>query len=140
MTEDLERFVRAQDPVWRDVVAELAAGRKRSHWVWFVFPQIAGLGHSGMSRRYALGSVAEAADYAEHPVLGPRLRQATDLILAQAPQPPEAILGTIDALKFRSSMTLFALACPQGPRFGAALDAFWNGSPDPATLELVVDG
>ena len=133
----LERFVAAQDPVWPSVVAELRAGRKQSHWMWFVFPQIAGLGRSPMAQRYALASVLEAADYADHPVLGPRLRQATELMLAHAGEPPEAILGGIDAMKFRSSMTLFALARPQEPCFGAALDAFWDGAPDPATLERV---
>jgi uncharacterized protein (DUF1810 family) len=133
----LERFVAAQDPVWAEVTAELAAGRKRTHWMWFVFPQIAGLGRSGMAQRYALASVAEAADYADHPVLGPRLRQATELMLAHAGRSPESILGDIDAMKFRSSMTLFALARPGEPCFAAALDAFWDGAPDPATLELV---
>ena len=133
----LDRFVAAQDPVWDEVVAELTAGRKRTHWMWFVFPQIAGLGRSGMAQRYALASVAEAAEYADHPVLGPRLRLATGLVLGHAGQPAEAVLGGIDAMKFRSSMTLFALARPGEPCFGAALDAFWDGAPDPATLDLV---
>ena len=133
----LERFVAAQDPVWPDVVGELRAGRKRSHWMWFVFPQIAGLGRSAMAQHYALASVAEAADYLDHPVLGPRLREATQLVLAHAGQPAEAILGGIDATKLRSSMTLFAVARPKEPGFAAALDAFWDGVPDPATLELV---
>jgi uncharacterized protein (DUF1810 family) len=90
-----------------------------------------------MAERYALASVAEAADYCDHPALGPRLRRATELMLAHAGQPAEAILGGIDAMKFRSSMTLFSLARPQEPCFGAAIDAFWDGAPDPATLELV---
>ena len=88
MPEDLDRFVAAQDPVWPRVVDELAAGRKRSHWMWFVFPQIAGLGTSAMSVRYALGSVEEAAAYLDHPVLGPRLREATDLMLGHAGSRP----------------------------------------------------
>jgi uncharacterized protein (DUF1810 family) len=133
----LERFVAAQDPVWNDVVAELRAGRKRTHWMWFVFPQIAGLGRSPMSQRYALASLPEAAAYADHPLLGARLRQTTGLMLAHAGQPAESILGGVDALKLRSSMTLFALACPEEPCFAAALEAFWEGAPDPATLELV---
>jgi uncharacterized protein (DUF1810 family) len=135
--EGLERFVAAQDPVWGRVVAELAAGAKRSHWMWFVFPQLAGLGTSAMSVRYALGSAAEAAAYLAHPVLGPRLREATDLMLAHAGTPAEAILGGIDAVKLRSSMTLFRAAAPAEPRFQAALDAFYGGEPDPRTLALL---
>ena len=133
----LEHFVAAQDPVWPGVVGELRAGRKRNHWMWFVFPQIAGLGRSASAQRYALASVAEAADYLDHPVLGPRLREATQLVLAHAGQPAEAILGGIDAMKLRSSMTLFAVARPAEACFAAALDAFWDGVPDPATLKLV---
>src|SRR3954447_21914973 len=104
---DLQRFVEAQTAVWRDVVAELEAGAKRSHWMWFVFPQIHGLGTSPMAVRYAVASLAEAQAYATHRVLGPRLREATVLMLHHAGTPPEAILGGIDALKLRSSMTLF---------------------------------
>jgi uncharacterized protein (DUF1810 family) len=137
MPEGLERFVAAQDPVWSRVVAELRAGAKRSHWMWFVFPQIAGLGASAMSVRYALASVEEAADYLAHPVLGPRLREATDLMLAHAGTPVTAILGGIDAVKLRSSMTLFRAAAPGEPRFQAALDAFYAGEPDPRTLALI---
>jgi len=136
-TWDLGRFVEAQDPVWADIVAELEAGRKRSHWMWFVFPQIAGLGRSGMAMRYALASVEEATAYSDHPVLGARLRQATELMLAHAGQPAEAILGPIDAMKLRSSMTLFALARPADPWFKAALAAFWDGVADQATLDLL---
>ena len=133
---DLQLFLAAQAPVWPDVVSELAAGRKQSHWMWFVFPQIAGLGRSAMSARYALASVAEAAAYARHPLLGPRLRQATGLVLSHAGVPAEAILGGIVAVKFRSSMTLFALAAPEEACFRAALDAFCAGEPDPVTLRL----
>ncbi len=135
-----ERFVAAQDPVWPQVVAELEAGRKETHWMWFVFPQIAGLGRSGMAERYALASVAEAAAYLDHPVLGSRLRLATGLVLQHAGQPAEAILGPVDAMKLRSSMTLFALAHPGEPGFAAALDAFWDGDRDPATLAIVTAG
>ena len=130
MADELERFVAAQDPIWEQVIAELAAGRKRSHWMWFVFPQIAGLGQSPTSVRYALASRAEAAAYLAHPVLGPRLRQATDLMLAHAGTPAEAILGGIDAVKFRSSMTLFHAAAPEERRFAEALAAFFPGGED----------
>jgi uncharacterized protein (DUF1810 family) len=133
----LERFVAAQDPVWPQVLAELSAGAKRSHWMWFVFPQIAGLGSSPTSVHFALGSLAEAEAYLAHPVLGARLRQATDLMLAHAGRPAEAILGPVDALKLRSSMTLFRAAAPDEPRFGAALTAFHAGAPDPRTLALL---
>ena len=137
MAEGLERFVAAQDAVWPQVVAELAAGRKRSHWMWFVFPQIAGLGQSAMSVRYALASRAEAAAYLAHPVLGARLREATDLMLGHAGQRPEAILGGIDAVKFRSSMTLFHAAAPEETRFADALAAFFDGEDDPHTLAIL---
>jgi uncharacterized protein (DUF1810 family) len=140
MSEGLDRFVAAQDRVWPQVVAELAAGAKRSHWMWFVFPQVAGLGRSAMSVRYALGSVEETAEYLAHPVLGARLRQATDLMLGHAGTPAEAILGGIDAVKFRSSMTLFRAAAPGDPRFDRALAAFYGGEPDLRTLELLGGG
>ena len=137
MADDLERFVVAQGPVWPQVVAELAGGAKRTHWMWFVFPQLAGLGHSAMAARYALGSRAEAAAYLDHRTLGPRLGEATGLMLAHAGRPAEAILGVIDALKFRSSMTLFVAARPDEPAFRAALDAFYGGRPDLRTLALL---
>ena len=133
MTAALERFVTAQAPVWDEVEAELAQGRKRTHWMWFVFPQIAGLGRSAMSARYALDGLDAARAYLAHPLLGARLRRATDLMLAQAGQPAEAILGGIDAVKFRSSMTLFAVAAPEEARFAEALRVFFDGAPDPAT-------
>jgi uncharacterized protein (DUF1810 family) len=137
MPETLERFVAAQDPIWPAVMAELGAGRKRTHWMWFVFPQIAGLGRSATSVLYALGSVAEARAYLAHPVLGPRLCAATDAVLAHAGRPIETILGTVDAQKFRSAMTLFRAAAPQEPRFDAALAAFYDGAPDSRTLALI---
>jgi uncharacterized protein (DUF1810 family) len=132
--EDPERFVAAQDPVWPAVIAELSAGAKRTHWIWFVFPQIAGLGFSPTSVRYALASAAEARDYLAHPLLGPRLRQAAELVLGHAGRSAEAILGPVDALKFRSSMTLFAAAVPADPLFPRVLAAFFDGRPDPLTL------
>ena len=130
MSKGLGRFVTAQDQVWASVTAELAAGHKRSHWMWFVFPQLAGLGRSPMAARYALVSVGEARDYLGHPLLATRLREAVDLMLLHRDRDPKAILGHIDALKFRSSMTLFAAAAPDQPRFAEALSAFYSGLPD----------
>lgn len=131
---DLDRFTEAQDPVWADVVAELAAGAKRSHWMWFVFPQIAGLGRSTMSAWFAIDDIGEARAYLAHAVLGERLREATRLMLRHRERPARDILGGIDAAKFRSSMTLFAAAAPEDPLFPAALAAFFDG-PDPRTTE-----
>ena len=112
---DLERFVAAQRPVYDDVIDELRRGRKTGHWVWFIFPQIAGLGQSAMSRRYAIGSVAEARAYLEQPVLGARLRESAALLLETPDSTAEEILGSIDARKVRSSMTLFHRAMPGEP-------------------------
>ncbi|TPE52243.1 DUF1810 domain-containing protein [Amaricoccus solimangrovi] len=137
MSAGLERFVTAQAPVWQAVEAELAAGRKRSHWMWFIFPQIAGLGRSATSVHYALDDIGEARAYLAHPLLGARLRRAAELMLTHRGQPAERILGGIDAVKLRSSMTLFAAADPSEPLFPAVLDAFFEGSPDPATRALI---
>jgi uncharacterized protein (DUF1810 family) len=137
MAEDLKRFVEAQARVWPAVRKELRAGSKRSHWMWFVFPQIAGLGSSPTAQRYAIGSLAEARAYLDHQVLGPRLLEATGLMLGHVGRTPEAILGPVDAIKFRSSMTLFREARPDEPAFGAALDAFYAGKPDSRTLVLL---
>ena len=134
---DLRRFLDAQAPVIDTVLAELAAGRKRSHWMWFVFPQVAGLGSSPMARRYAIGSLAEAEAFAAHPVLGARLGRCTDLVLAVEGRGITAILGSPDDVKFRSSMTLFRRAAPGDPRYAAALDRYFGGAPDPATLALL---
>jgi uncharacterized protein (DUF1810 family) len=133
---DLARFVEAQDPVWRDVLAELGAGRKRTHWMWFVFPQVAGLGSSAASARYGLASVDEARAYLAHPVLGPRLEACTRLMLATEGGTAREILGTPDDMKFRSSMTIFGLADPGNPLFREALDRFCGGAPDPRTLQI----
>lgn len=105
--------------------------------MWFIFPQIAWLGRSAMSVHYALGSLDEARAYLAHPILGARLRRATELMLTHAGQPAERILGGIDAVKFRSSMTLFAAAAPSEALFGDALDSFFAGAPDPATLARI---
>ena len=133
---DPASFVEAQDAVWPSVVAELGEGRKRTHWMWFVFPQLAGLGSSPMAVQYALGSIGEARAYLAHAVLGARLREATRLMLRHAGRPAEAVLGPIDAMKFRSSMTLFAAAAPAEALFGEAIAAFFEG-PDPRTLALL---
>ncbi|APG12399.1 uncharacterized protein (DUF1810 family) [Bradyrhizobium elkanii] len=133
---DLERFVRAQDPVFRDVQGELARGRKQTHWMWFVFPQIAGLGFSTMSQRYAIGSRAEARAYLAHPVLGPRLIECTTLVLAVEGRTINAILGAPDDAKFRSSMTLFG-AVSDETVFDQALARYFAGERDSATLEIL---
>lgn len=133
---DLERFLRAQDPVFRDVLGELARGRKQTHWMWFVFPQVAGLGFSAMSQRYAIGSRAEAEAYLAHPVLGPRLIECTRLVLAVDGRTINAILGAPDDSKFRSSMTLFG-AVSNEPVFDEALAKYFVGERDGATLEIL---
>lgn len=133
---DLERFLRAQNPVFRDVLGELARGRKQTHWMWFVFPQVAGLGFSAMSQRYAIGSRAEAEAYLAHPVLGPRLIECTRLVLAVDRRTINAILGAPDDSKFRSSMTLFG-AVSNEPVFDDALAKYFAGERDGATLEIL---
>ncbi|MGY3475680.1 DUF1810 domain-containing protein [Bradyrhizobium ottawaense] len=133
---DLERFVTAQNTVFRDVRGELARGRKQTHWMWFVFPQIAGLGFSAMSQRYAIGSRAEAKAYLAHPVLGPRLVECTRLVLAVDGRTINAILDAPDDAKFRSSMTLFG-AVSDEPVFGEALARYFAGERDAATLEIL---
>ena len=135
MTVDLERFIAAQRGVHDVALAELRAGQKRGHWMWFVFPQIAGLGRSEMSLRYAIGSLDVARAYLAHPVLGARLREAASALLEVDGRSAEHILGSIDAVKLRSSMTLFARADPQEPSFRAVLDRYFDGREDPATLE-----
>ncbi len=137
----LHRFLAAQSEVYRAVLAELRAGTKRSHWMWFVFPQLAGLGRSPTARHYALTGLAEAQAYAGHAILGSRLRECTDAMLGWAGRRDAArILGEVDALKFASSMTLFAAACRDEPRFPAALSAFYEGRRDQATLDLLAAG
>jgi uncharacterized protein (DUF1810 family) len=130
----LERFVAAQHGVHERALAELRSGRKRTHWMWFVFPQLAGLGRSETARRYGIGGAAEARAYLAHPVLGPRLRQCAAALIAHKGQPAEAILGPVDAIKLRSSMTLFEAAAENPAPFAAVLDAFFGGERDAATL------
>src|SRR4051812_3524223 len=141
MPFDLERFVQAQEGVYAGVVDELRRGRKTGHWIWFVFPQIAGLGRSETSMRYAIGSLEEARAYLAHRVLGPRLLECARDLLAADPAPTAAeILGDLDAQKVRSSMTLFHRADPEEPVFRAVLDRFYDGKADAATDRLLSGG
>ena len=132
----LERFVTAQDSggTYQRALAELHAGRKTSHWMWFIFPQVAGLGFSAMAQRYAISGVAEARAYLGHPVLGPRLRACTGAIAATSGSTADRILGPVDAMKLRSCMTLFADAAPEEKVFGEVLARYFDGEPDEATL------
>jgi uncharacterized protein (DUF1810 family) len=132
---DLQRFVDAQDSCYAQVRSELAAGKKRSHWMWFVFPQIQGLGSSGIAQRFAIAGIEEARAYLDHPVLGTRLRECTALVNAVAGRSVEDIFGYPDDLKFRSSVTLFARAAKDPGVFEEALSKYFNGAPDQATLD-----
>jgi uncharacterized protein (DUF1810 family) len=132
---NLQRFVDAQAPVYEAVCAELRNGDKREHWMWFIFPQIKGLGHSYMADRFAITSKEEAAAYLEHPILGGRLRECTQLVNAVEGRSADEIFGDIDALKFRSSMTLFAHATSDNKVFTAALQKYFGGEFDRLTLE-----
>ena len=134
---DLDRFVRAQDPVIADVRAELRAGRKSTHWMWFVFPQLAGLGFSHRAQYYGIASLEEARAYLGHSALGPRLIECTGLVNAVEGRTAHDIFGSPDDMKFRSSMTLFSLAAPRQSAFADALDRYFGGQPDPGTLELL---
>jgi len=134
---DLEQFVAAQQDIYPQALAELRAGRKQSHWMWFIFPQFAGLGTSPMAIRYAIRSLEEARAYLVHPLLGARLLESVTAMLAHKGTRPEAILGGIDALKFRSSLTLFEAVADDPSFFAAALDAFYEGERDRRTLELL---
>jgi uncharacterized protein (DUF1810 family) len=133
MAVDLERFVRAQEGVYPEVVDELRRGRKSGHWIWFIFPQVAGLGRSVTSQHYAIASLAEAQAYLAHPVLGARLRECASLVLAVPGRSADEILGELDAMKVRSSMTLFHRAAPDEPLFGQVLERFFGGIADAAT-------
>lgn len=131
----LQRFVDAQDSVYEAVCLELRDGYKRGHWMWFIFPQIKGLGHSDMANRFAISSREEAAAYLQHPMLGHRLRECTRLVSGVEGRSAEEIFGSIDALKFRSSMTLFASATPDNEIFRDALRKYFGGEVDRSTLE-----
>lgn len=133
---DLSRFVDAQEGVFRQALSELKAGRKQGHWMWFVFPQIAGLGRSPMAERFAISGRDEARAYLDHAILGARLRECTEAVLAPSGRSAHAIFGSPDDMKFRSSMTLFSAVGGDAP-FAAALDRFFAGEPDRATLRIL---
>ncbi len=132
---NLQRFVDAQEPVFEQVRAELHDGSKRSHWMWFIFPQIEGLGHSASARTFAISSRAEAEAYLQHPILGPRLRECTRLVMGVQGRSISQILGYPDDLKFRSCMTLFAHATPENQEFMDALQKYFGGELDRLTLD-----
>jgi len=136
-TFDLQRFVDAQDPVFTQVLNELRTGRKTSHWIWFIFPQLEGLGHSEMAERYALQSADEARAYLRHEVLRDRLEQCVNALLQHTDKSALQILGHPDDLKLRSCLTLFASVAADQPLFNAALEQFFNGQPDPKTVQLL---
>ena len=137
---DLERFVEAQDRVFARAWSELSAGRKETHWMWFIFPQLAGLGQSEMSKRYGIRGMDEARAYMQHPILGERLRECTRLVVALPGADVNRIFGTPDDLKFHSSMTLFACACGDCSPFHDALTKFFGGVDDPGTVKLLQTG
>jgi uncharacterized protein (DUF1810 family) len=136
---DLERFVAAQDNggVYDQALAELQNGSKRSHWMWFIFPQLSGLGQSATSKKYAIQSLDEATAYLQHPVLGPRLIEVADTVGTLKDPTAEEIFGSVDARKLHSSMTLFLRAAPGETAFKQVLSRFFDGEPDPATDELL---
>ncbi|HEX7380696.1 MAG TPA: DUF1810 domain-containing protein [Nevskiaceae bacterium] len=134
------RFVEAQAGTYAAALAELRRGRKTSHWIWFVFPQLRELGKSAMSERYGISGLTEARAYLTHPLLGPRLHECVAAMLAHRGQPATAILGGIDATKFRSCLTLFRRAAPDDAAFSDALDCFYQGNPDPRTEAMLAAG
>jgi uncharacterized protein (DUF1810 family) len=137
--DDLQRFIDAQEPVYARVCDELRAGLKSSHWMWFVFPQLKGLGRSATAEHFGISSAGEAVAYLQHPVLGARLRECARLVLAVQGRSAEQIFGAVDALKLRSSMTLFAEVAPDDPLFRQVLDQYYGGLPDPRTVDLLRD-
>jgi uncharacterized protein (DUF1810 family) len=137
MAFDLERFVAAQQGVYEGALRELRQSRKTGHWIWFIFPQMVGLGRSEVSQFYGIGSIDEARAYLEHPVLGPRLRECAGAVLATSGISPDQIFGSLDAMKVRSSMTLFHRASPHEPLFVEMLERFYEGVPDEATDALL---
>ena len=134
---NLQRFVLAQESIYSQVVEELRLGQKRGHWMWFIFPQIQGLGSSWMSHEYAIRSKEEAVAYLAHPTLGPRLRECVELVVSIEDRSLKSILGYPDDLKFQSSMTLFSAASPDEALFRFALDKYCGGEPDPLTLNQI---
>ena len=139
MTSDLQRFVDAQSQTYDQALAELRAGEKRTHWMWFVFPQIAGLGRSGMAQRFAIRDLAEAKAYLSHPLLGRRLVEAARALTALDTENPADVLGSVDAMKLHSSMTLFAQAEPDEPVFREVLDHYFGGALDEGTTSRLRD-
>jgi len=135
----LQRFVEAQTTVYEEVVSELRRGFKRTHWIWFIFPQITGLGHSHMAKKFSISSLAEAEAYIEHPLLGSRLRECTRLVNQVEGRSIQQIFGYPDDLKFRSSMTLFTHATPDSTLFQEALQKYFNGEPDALTIDRLRD-
>ena len=133
----LDRFVKAQEATYATALDELRAGRKRSHWIWFVFPQVAGLGHSPTAQYYAIRSLEEARAYLAHPILGGRLHECLGVLQMLATTDAKVIFGDLDAMKFRSSLTLFAEAAPGDPIVGSALDHWFAGDKDEKTLQLL---
>ncbi|CAA9448660.1 MAG: NTP pyrophosphohydrolases including oxidative damage repair enzymes [uncultured Pseudonocardia sp.] len=133
MTYDLQRFLDAQSATYDQALAELRAGAKRTHWMWFVFPQVAGLGRSGMAQRFAISGLEEARAYLSHPTLGRRLVESARALTALDTADPEQVFGPVDAMKLRSSMTLFAHAAPDEPVFREILDHWFQGTEDEAT-------
>jgi uncharacterized protein (DUF1810 family) len=132
---DLQRFVKAQDPVYDEVLAELRNGCKTSHWMWFIFPQIRGLGHSHMAIKFGIGSREESEAYLTHPILGPRLKECSQLVTQVEGRSIHQILGSPDDMKFKSSMTLFATIAPHEHIFSEALEKYFGGELDRLTLE-----
>lgn len=137
---DLDRFVRAQDEILDAVRRELRAGRKETHWMWFVFPQLRALGRSGTALHYGISGIEEARAYMAHPLLGPRLVECAELVLAAEGRSAHAIFGGIDALKLRSCMTLFSAAAPGVAAFPEVLRRHYGGQPDPETTRLLAAG
>lgn len=134
---NLHRFLDAQAPIYDTVLAELRAGRKASHWIWFIFSQITGLGHSAMAQQFAIGSLDEAKAYVQHAVLGPRLRECTQLVLNVEGRSADEIFGYPDNLKFRSCMTLFMVASTDNALFKSALLKYFDGQPDQMTMNIL---
>ena len=134
---DLSRFLEAQKNSYDTALREIRAGRKRSHWMWYIFPQIRGLGYSAMAQHYAIRDLDEAREYVQHPVLGPRLIEISEALLALDETDPWRVMGSPDDLKLRSCMTLFQSAAPDQTVFGKVLDKFYGGQPDGRTLEIL---
>jgi uncharacterized protein (DUF1810 family) len=137
MNNDLNRFITAQEGIYQTALSEIKSGRKRSHWMWFIFPQIQGLGYSDMAKRYAIKDLPEAATYLTHPVLGPRLIEISKALLTLPENNPNQIMGSPDDMKLRSSMTLFSLVAGADLVFEAVLKKLFNGQKDTATLQMI---